>query len=168
MNPNREEQLFQLALTKDASERVGWLDRECGEDKALRARLDALLAAHEQPETLLATEADAARPTIKLDLSDASDEAAGQTLGLWPFHGGIRLSTRLKSSPTGQMRPVFWPLPRPRCSVEVQSCSRSSSSSPSSMTGLAARGDTEPLPIYERGFTRIPVSQVHEIVRPIP
>ena len=41
MNPNREELLFQLALTKPAAERAAWLDRECGDDKALRARLDA-------------------------------------------------------------------------------------------------------------------------------
>jgi len=51
-----------------------------------------LLAAHEQPETLLATPAEAvrlredasalqARPTIKPDLDDAPDEAVGQTLG---------------------------------------------------------------------------------------
>ena len=50
-------------------------------DPALRARLEALLAAHEQPDTLLGTQADTARPTIKLDLSDAPDEAVGQTLG---------------------------------------------------------------------------------------
>jgi hypothetical protein len=81
MNPNREELLFQLALTKPVAERAAWLDRECGGDKDLRARLEALLAAHEQPETLLAAQADAARPTIKLDLADAPDEAVGQTLG---------------------------------------------------------------------------------------
>ena len=81
MNPNREELLFQLALTKPAPERAAWLDRECGTDKALRARLDALLAAHDQPETLLATQAETARPTIKLDLADVPDEAVGQTLG---------------------------------------------------------------------------------------
>ena len=81
MNPNREELLFQLALTKPAAERAAWLDRECSDDKALRARLEALLAAHEQPDTLLATQADTARPTIKLDLADAPDEAVGQTLG---------------------------------------------------------------------------------------
>ncbi len=81
MNPNREELLFQLALTKPFAERAAWLDRECGDDKALLARLDALLAAHEQPDTLLATQAAAARPTIKLDLADAPDEAVGQTLG---------------------------------------------------------------------------------------
>lgn len=81
MNPNREELLFQLALTKAASERAAWLDRECGDDKALRSRLEALLAAHEQPETLLATQAEAARPTIKLDLADAPEEIIGQKIG---------------------------------------------------------------------------------------
>jgi hypothetical protein len=59
MNPSREEALFALALTKPAAERTAWLDRECGADKALRSRLDALLAAHDQPETLLATQAPA-------------------------------------------------------------------------------------------------------------
>ena len=81
MNPNREELLFQLALTKQATEWSLFLERECGDDKALRQRLETLLAAHEQPDTLLATQADAARPTIKLDLADAPDEAVGQTLG---------------------------------------------------------------------------------------
>ncbi len=81
MNPTGEELLFQLALTKPVGERAAWLDRECGSDAALRARLEALLAAHEQPETLLATKVETARPTIKLDLADAPDEAVGQTLG---------------------------------------------------------------------------------------
>ena len=82
MNPTREELLFQLALTKPADERVEFLDRECRGDAALRARLEALLAAHEQPDTLLATQASpAVKATIKLDLADAPDEAVGQTLG---------------------------------------------------------------------------------------
>ncbi|MCW5554792.1 MAG: hypothetical protein KIS67_21845 [Verrucomicrobiae bacterium] len=81
MNPTREELLFSLVLTKPAVERIAWLDRECGEVMALRARLDALLAAHDQPDNLVPTQAEAARPTIKLDLADAPDEAVGQTLG---------------------------------------------------------------------------------------
>ena len=80
-NPSREEALFQLALEKTAEKRPAFLDAMCDGDLALRARLEALLAAHEQPETLLATQAAAARPTIKLDLADAPDEAVGQTLG---------------------------------------------------------------------------------------
>jgi hypothetical protein len=81
MNPNREEALFQLALGKPAAKRAAWLDAECDGDNALRQRLEVLFAAHNQPETLLTTQADAARPTIKLDLADAPDEAVGQTLG---------------------------------------------------------------------------------------
>ena len=93
MNPNREELLFQLALTKRAEERAAWLDRECGSDPALRARLDALLGAHEQPDTLLATvslrrDGFHESPSKNQGLAelgppaaDAPDEAVGQTLG---------------------------------------------------------------------------------------
>ena len=81
MSPSNEEALFALALAKPAAKRAAWLDAECEGDPALRQRLEALLAAHEQPETLLATKADTACPTIKLDLADAPDEAVGQTLG---------------------------------------------------------------------------------------
>jgi serine/threonine protein kinase len=81
MTFSNEEALFALALAKPAVERAAWLDRECNSDAALRQRLDALLAAHEQPETLLATQAENSRPTIKLDLTDVPDEAVGQTLG---------------------------------------------------------------------------------------
>ena len=55
MNPSPEEALFALALAKPAEKRAAWLDAECDADAALRARLDALLAAHEQSETLMAT-----------------------------------------------------------------------------------------------------------------
>ena len=81
MNPSPEEALFQLALAKPAEKRAAFLDVMCEGDAALRQRLEALLAAHEQPETLLTTQTEAARPTIKLDLADAPDEAVGQTLG---------------------------------------------------------------------------------------
>ena len=71
MNSSPEEVLFALALEKPAENRPAFLDAVCEGDTALRQRLDALLAAHDQPETLLATQADTARPTIKLDLADA-------------------------------------------------------------------------------------------------
>jgi hypothetical protein len=54
MNPTREEALLALALAKPATERAAWLDRECADNAALRQRLDALLAAQHQPESLLA------------------------------------------------------------------------------------------------------------------
>ncbi len=82
MKPNREELLFQLALTKPAGERAEFLDRECGDDKALRQRLDALLTAHEQSEGVLGEAASEAKATIKLDFAgEPADEAVGQTLG---------------------------------------------------------------------------------------
>ena len=81
MNPPREEALFALALEKPVEKRAAFLDAMCEGDAALRARLEALLAAHEQRDTLLTTQAEAVRPTIKLDLADAPDEAVGQTLG---------------------------------------------------------------------------------------
>jgi len=81
MNSSPEEALFQLALAKPVEKRAAFLDAMCEGDAALRQRLDALLAAHEQPAAELATQADTARPTIKLDLTDAPDEAVGQTLG---------------------------------------------------------------------------------------
>ena len=71
MNPSPEEGLFQLALAKPAEKRAAFLDVMCEGDAALRQRL----------ETLLATQADTARPTIKLEFTDAPDEAVGQTLG---------------------------------------------------------------------------------------
>ena len=102
MNPNREEVLFALALEKPTEKRAAFLDVMCEGDPALRQRLEALLAANEQPETLLATQVEAvllreeassfakasedpsarqARPTHKVDFTDAPDEAVGQTLG---------------------------------------------------------------------------------------
>ena len=57
MNPNREELLFQLALMKPVEERVTFPDRECGDDKESRQRLEALLTAHEQSEGVLAESA---------------------------------------------------------------------------------------------------------------
>ena len=82
MKATREESLFALALETPAKKRAAFLDLMCDGDSALRARLDALLAAHEQPDTLLATQGSpAVKATIKLDLADAPDEAVGQTLG---------------------------------------------------------------------------------------
>jgi eukaryotic-like serine/threonine-protein kinase len=77
----REAALFALAVEKPVAERAAFLHAVCGGDAALRQRLDALLAAHEQPDPALAAVTVEARPTIKLDLAEAPDEAVGQTLG---------------------------------------------------------------------------------------
>jgi len=77
----REAALFALALEKSPAERPAFLQAVCGKDDSLRVRLEALLAVHDQPDVLLPTQVEAARPTIKLDPAEAPDEAVGQTLG---------------------------------------------------------------------------------------
>src|SRR5207249_3085831 len=54
----------------------------CEGDAALRARLEALLAAHEQPDGVLPTQAETARPIMKVEFADEPpDDAIGQTIG---------------------------------------------------------------------------------------
>ncbi|MBX3745848.1 MAG: protein kinase [Verrucomicrobiae bacterium] len=77
----REAALFALTAEKPVAERPAFLDAVCGQDSALRQRLEALLAAHEQPATALDAPTVPARPTLKLDLPEPPDEAVGQTLG---------------------------------------------------------------------------------------
>jgi serine/threonine protein kinase len=78
----REQALFLLALGKSPNERAAWLDRECGSDLDLRARLDLLLAAHDQPDSKLDSPIEAIRATIALKLpNDPMAEAVGQTIG---------------------------------------------------------------------------------------
>ncbi|MFO1475688.1 MAG: serine/threonine-protein kinase [Verrucomicrobiota bacterium] len=79
---HREEALFRVAveLAPGPARRV-FLDQVCAGDADLRGRLEALLAAHGQPEEPSPAVAPAAKATIKLDFADAPDEAVGQTLG---------------------------------------------------------------------------------------
>ena len=81
MNPSREEALFALALEKLGDKRAAFLDAMCEGDAALRQRLEALLAAHGQPDESSPVTEPAIKATMKLDLPDAEDEAVGQTLG---------------------------------------------------------------------------------------
>src|ERR1043166_4536393 len=80
MNANREEALFQLVLQKPLEKRAALLDAVCEGDAALRARLEALLAAHDEPDELLPTGAPA-EATLKLELPEVEDEVVGQTIG---------------------------------------------------------------------------------------
>src|SRR5437870_5551165 len=79
--PQREEALFHAAAQLTGAERAIFLEGACRGDNALRQRLEALLAAHDQPDGPLTTRSEAARSTIKLELPDAEDEAVGQTIG---------------------------------------------------------------------------------------
>ena len=81
MNPSPGTVWFALAQAKPAEKRIAFLDTKCDGGVAVRHRLEALLAAHERPESALATDAPVVKATIKLDLADAPDEAVGQTLG---------------------------------------------------------------------------------------
>ena len=77
----REAALFALALEKPVAERAAFLEAVCGADNALRQRLEALLAANEQPDSILTGQPEAARPTIKFEPEEKPDEAVGQTIG---------------------------------------------------------------------------------------
>jgi len=86
MNPNREEALFELAREKPASERNAFLKAVCGEDAALRQRLEALLAANDKEEAFL--EPAPPQPergpagTLKIEFADElKDETVGQKIG---------------------------------------------------------------------------------------
>ncbi len=81
MTPSREEALFALALEKPPEKRAAFLEVMCECDAALRQRLEALLAAHEQSEGVLAEAAPAAKGTMRIEFADTADEAIGQTLG---------------------------------------------------------------------------------------
>jgi len=54
--PSNEEALFLAAAPMPANERTVFLERVCADDPILRARLNALLAAHDQPETFARSE----------------------------------------------------------------------------------------------------------------
>lgn len=83
MNLTRAEALFARALEKPADKRPAFLDAMCEGDSALRQRLEALLAAHEQPDAALAIVATNVKATMKIEFADLPDEAMGQTLGCY-------------------------------------------------------------------------------------
>ena len=63
---NREEELFQAAVQLTGAERATFLNGACLGDPALRQRLEALLAAHDEPDELSPQGAPAVVATIKL------------------------------------------------------------------------------------------------------
>src|SRR5215467_2659019 len=82
LSESREDWIVRQALKRPPVERAPFLDGVCAGDLTLRERLERLLAAHEQPETLLATQAETARPTMKVASADElADEAVGQSIG---------------------------------------------------------------------------------------
>jgi eukaryotic-like serine/threonine-protein kinase len=50
LDPRRVKELFDSAVDlPEPADRLAFLDRECGGDRELRERLDALMAAHDKP-----------------------------------------------------------------------------------------------------------------------
>jgi eukaryotic-like serine/threonine-protein kinase len=77
-DPRRVKALFLAALDlPDSSERPAFLDRECGEDNELRQRLEALLAAHDQPASELERPIAASPEAVAPPLSDSDATADG-------------------------------------------------------------------------------------------
>lgn len=80
-DPHREAALFQAALQLTGSARASFLENACAGDPALRQRLEALLAADEQPEGALAESAPAVKATMKIEFAEVPDETIGQKIG---------------------------------------------------------------------------------------
>jgi eukaryotic-like serine/threonine-protein kinase len=82
MNRSREEVLFALALEKPVDKRPAFLDAMCEGDAALRQRLDALIAAHEQSGGLPGN-------GVTEPAKESADEAVGQTIGRYKLREKI-------------------------------------------------------------------------------
>ncbi len=79
---HREEALFRAAVElPPGAARRAFLEQACAGDPALRQRLEALLAAHDAPDDALPKDQPELKATMKLEFTDAPDEAVGQTLG---------------------------------------------------------------------------------------
>jgi tetratricopeptide (TPR) repeat protein/tRNA A-37 threonylcarbamoyl transferase component Bud32 len=74
----KEELLFHAAAPLPADERAPFLDRECTGQPQLRARLEALLAAHDQPKTLNSPETGKHGSTVS---QPPCDDPVGQCIG---------------------------------------------------------------------------------------
>ena len=77
----REAALFQAAIQLTGNARASFLENACTGDPALRQRLEALLAADEQAEGVLAEPAPTGKGTIRIELAEMPDETIGQKIG---------------------------------------------------------------------------------------
>ncbi|MDO8539969.1 MAG: protein kinase [Opitutaceae bacterium] len=80
--PSRDEKLFADAIARPAHDRAAFLDGACNGDAVIRARILALIAAHEGPESLMAAPA-LARPAELPDLSAVGLATADEQPGDW-------------------------------------------------------------------------------------
>src|ERR1044071_6415538 len=84
MNPDaqREAALFQAAAQLTGAARASFLDSACHGNPDFRQRLQALLAAHEQSQGVLAEPAPGSGPTMKVEfVAEFKDESIGSHIG---------------------------------------------------------------------------------------
>lgn len=79
MSTRSEEELFAATIQKPPQERSAYLDQACGGDALLRAEVESLVAAHEQPDSLL----DNPASDSTLETVPQITERVGTTIG--PF-----------------------------------------------------------------------------------
>jgi len=81
VSESREERILREACKWPSADRAAFLHGACGDDDALRRRVEARLAAQGHVEPAASTASGAPGPTTKLDGVGAPDEAVGQMLG---------------------------------------------------------------------------------------
>jgi hypothetical protein len=91
MNLNREAELFSRALSVPAAQRAAWIQMECGEDVALRQRLEALLAANDLTDSFMAETTEQTRPLSEGDLPEFPEARV-------PFHAKSEVSRLARQS----------------------------------------------------------------------
>jgi serine/threonine protein kinase/tetratricopeptide (TPR) repeat protein len=78
--PQNEEAIFQAAVELPGPDRPAYLDAACGENRELRARLNSLLASHEQGGFMQEMPA-ALSPEIQAELARLKSEEPGEQIG---------------------------------------------------------------------------------------
>jgi eukaryotic-like serine/threonine-protein kinase len=77
VDPERVQAVFLAAIEQhDLAHRATFVDRECGDDSALRNRVEALLRAHDQPDSLLDQPVVASTPLAEGAFYGPGDEGA--------------------------------------------------------------------------------------------
>ena len=69
-DPHRVQAVFLATVEQPASERAAYLDHECGDDKDLRHRVEALLLAHDEPGSFLDSPPPGVGPTLDQPITE--------------------------------------------------------------------------------------------------